>query len=151
MPLELNNKSIIRRFSLQYHGIFFTSVTCFDSPYGLVKIQRDLLKYPTILHTKLVQWDIYILTFTAPRMSKADVLFIHIDSPLVLALVVVRDTLSWAYEIFERRASEVTNAFVLNGILCITRSVERTSNLSTRMKLCQESKIRFEWITDLAD
>ena len=36
----------------------------------------------------------YMLTFTAPRMSKADVPFIHTDSPLVLALVVVRDTLS---------------------------------------------------------
>lgn len=82
MPLELNNKSIIRRFSVQYHGIFFTRVTCFDSPYGLVKIQRDSSN------------EIYVLTFTAPRMSKADVLFIHTDSPLVLALVVVRDTLS---------------------------------------------------------
>ena len=93
MPLELNNKSIIRRFSVQYHGIFFTRVTCFDSPYGLVKIQRDLLKYPTILHSKPSN-EIYVLTFTAPRMSKDDVLFIHTDSPLVLALVIVSDTLS---------------------------------------------------------
>ena len=124
-------------------GYFLLVLLCFDSPYGVVKIQRDSLKYPTILHTKPSN-EIYELTFTAPRMSKADVLFIHTDSPLVLALVVVRDTLSRAYEIFERRASEVTNAFVLIGSLCITQSVERTSNLSTRMKLCQESKMRFE-------
>ena len=64
-------------------GYFLLVLLCFDSPNGLVKI----------LHTKPSN-EIYELTFTAPRMYKADVLFIHTDSPLVLALVAVRDTLS---------------------------------------------------------
>lgn len=64
-------------------GYFLRVLLCFDSTYGLVKI----------LHTKPSN-EIYELTFTAPRMSKADVLFIHTDCPLVLALVAVRDTLS---------------------------------------------------------
>ena len=74
---------------------YFLLVSCVLTPstYGLVKIQHETLKYPTILHTKPTN-GIYVLTFTAPRMSKADVFFTHTDSPLVLALAVVRDTLS---------------------------------------------------------